>query len=1376
MSDDKNKNLPATRDDTPAGRRLVAIVDKKVSLQTVVEGTTRVAGSPFRAVARYWALAHGRLPDAPNRKSALAHLPKGSEGLLRRDGSIILARRGTGRARGSFAQMFDSKEREKAKEERYKVVTEMLAEAKREGLKLSDISLVDHKLGLLTLSRMDDLDGADFRRSTVDRVDFVRTNLRGASFWRAKLIGPCFEGADLRDADFTSASVDTEKGADFALADLRGAKFSHDFPFDKVRLQGANLEGVQIIGPRGEPIEGARLTYDGQLLYGDVNQDAKRLAAPDAPEAEAAAESDADADAAEPSLPILKFNDLKRNDGKDWEQTDLEGMTLSSQKEQKSIKDADLSGRSLQGARLTGVSFEGCDFSDVDLTKAGLSGVTFSKSNLRKADFTGSSNIAAHRIGSSRLMSRDINPAFVDCDLTGARLPLDWDYTSVNLRGSTVDGVVLVDAEGNPVHNASLVAGKGVVWAEGTRPDVVFEGRTVRGRDFSNTDLTGMPFEGGKLSSVTLSGADATGGQFGDASIEDSVLEGTKLAGAAFDGAKIYKTNLRNAKLAGSSFDGADVADNDMSGADLEGTSWNKAEVKRIKFVGANLKRADFTGVVDFWYSQKNGVFCDMSNADLTGARFRMDTDFKALVLDGAKLDGVVIVDMAGKAIPGAKLDADKKLVIDAKNPQLVEQGLDITGANEEFLSLEGLPLKGANLNLLTQRPFKLKGADLRGATLPDERLTDADFSETRLDGQRFCRGAKDTSFEHAVLKNAVFTSDQELHRVSFRHADLSDADFSRLKDFCWNRKGEDAKIDFRNTNLSGTRFRMDMDFDACDLRYANTKDALITDKSGRVIPGAVLQNDGKIKYDRSVDLGGKALVVAGYDLEWGPSLEGAPLKGADLSSFPSEGLKMAGADLRDAKMPEGALTAGDFRKAILDGWEVGEGKVENCSFRDASLKGVKFGHGVQIHTCDFRGADLSGADFSRMEDFWYTSGENPKFVRMEGANLTGARFRMDTDFGALTLQGATLDGVIITDMAGRDIPGATLGADGVVKYDPNADLGGKPLDLTGIRTDYAPLNDAPLQGADLSEFSMTDLKLRGANLSGALLPVVDQSSLDFTEAKLPGVKIGNYEIELNSYRRANLDGVVFEGTKIDRCDFRGASMKGADFSQCDDFWYSDQDRSQLQDADLTGSVWRVDLDLDGVNLAGAKLDQLVLKDRMGTTIPGAKLNARGQWEFASNVAAPEKPVSFEDARLGYIKLNGANIPGVSFNQGDAAGMVLANSTLTGADFGKTRLNGVDMRGAKLHKADFSRVAVDMDGAELNLEGADLTGATWPMHMKHAKINLKGAKLDGVVIVDRDGKPVSGASLTEAGVDHPDLHRPAEPANPEAGHRGEPWY
>lgn len=277
-TEDNGRNLPVTERDA---RRLRDVLDRKVSVQSVVNGTGRALATlgssatrgPLEKLARLWKLEGNARSRGDKWVEAFRSAWRKEDRVYRRDGSVLLMGRNT---------------------------RVMVANAGRDGVSLENADLSGGNWKLVPFTDTN-LTGVDFRNASLKDNNFRDSTVRNALFQGAMLNCPKFHGVDLRGADFRRATIKGySDGLDgFRNADLRGANFTGttftsclNGYREVVSMRGANLDGAIfslnanwsridlreaknvdkaiIVDRRGKPIPGARLMRTGGVIVDNV--------------------------------------------------------------------------------------------------------------------------------------------------------------------------------------------------------------------------------------------------------------------------------------------------------------------------------------------------------------------------------------------------------------------------------------------------------------------------------------------------------------------------------------------------------------------------------------------------------------------------------------------------------------------------------------------------------------------------------------------------------------------------------------------------------------------------------------------------------------------------------------------------------------------------------------------------------------------------------------------------------------------------------------------------------------------------------------------------------------------------------------------------
>ncbi|GAB5389275.1 MAG: hypothetical protein Alpg2KO_22430 [Alphaproteobacteria bacterium] len=160
-------------------------------------------------------------------------------------------------------------------------------------------------------------------------------------------------------------------------------------------------------------------------------------------------------------------------------------------------------------------------------------------------------------------------------------------------------------------------------------------------------------------------------------------------------------------------------------------------------------------------------------------------------------------------------------------------------------------------------------------------------------------------------------------------------------------------------------------------------------------------------------------------------TLTGADMRRADFNHSRVLFPKMDNADLREIQGERMRLTGGHARKANLAG-----ARLFMSSFEKADLSGTNWTRarmtGTSFTKCNLRGADFTNAVFRKRRIDTYR-GYKTFMIDFTGADLTGARFSINARFRDMNLKTARIEGVMLVDAQGNDMPNAQLKRDGSI-------------------------------------------------------------------------------------------------------------------------------------------------------------------------------------------------------------------------------------------------------------------------------------------------------------------------------------------------------
>jgi uncharacterized protein YjbI with pentapeptide repeats len=313
----------------------------------------------------------------------------------------------------------------------------------------------------------------------------------------------------------------------------------------------------------------------------------------------------------------------------------------------------------------------------------------------------------------------------------------------------------------------------------------------------------------------------------------------------------------------------------------------------------------------------------------------------------------------------------------------------------------------------------------------------------------------------------------------------------------------------------------------------------------------------------------------------------------------------------------------------------------------------------------DFRGADLTGANFSGSDltgTIWWDDltkrGPTLTFAQFNRANLTGVDLTRANLLGA-DLSGSNLTGAILTSanlfvaplsrvmLIGAELSYANL----TVAVLSSATLVGSNLGrttLNGTSLDYANL-----AAANMSSAVVRNANLYGATLTGADLQYAILTQADFSLAVLTGSNLVEANLARSSLRSAILIGANLSGANLTGANLSNANLTNANLS------YANLTNANLTEAKLSGA------NLSNANLTNANLTEAKLS---GANLSDANL---------SNAKLTK--ANLTEANLSY-----ANLTGASLSKRIAEGENLFGANLSGAKLNYANLTNAYVKGVSL--------------------------------------------------------------------------------------------
>ncbi len=305
----------------------------------------------------------------------------------------------------------------------------------------------------------------------------------------------------------------------------------------------------------------------------------------------------------------------------------------------------------------------------------------------------------------------------------------------------------------------------------------------------------------------------------------------------------------------------------------------------------------------------------------------------------------------------------------------------------------------------------------------------------------------------------------------------------------------------------------------------------------------------------------------------------------------------------------------------------------------------------------------------------------------------------------------------------------ASVRAEVVRALAANESLAGK--DLTGADLSGLDLSNADLAGAFLEAANLSNTNLSEANLADAVLVRADLTGAKLTAAKVAAANFGGATLHGTDLSGGlDLSDAVFAQAELIGTDLRGANLDKADFMD-----------ARLHDCNLSGvrakqllfisSEKDQGLDLSSLNMSGSELHECIFTYSNLENVDLSGASFCGSVLFASSAA------------------------GANFDGADCSNLrVVYESSMAGATFRKTKLEGANLRSSNLKGCDFS--GAEMTGADLSesdLEDAIFYQAVAPKSLM-MKANLKNANLTSANLMEAilqkaniDGANFQGANL-----------------------------
>ncbi len=287
-------------------------------------------------------------------------------------------------------------------------------------------------------------------------------------------------------------------------------------------------------------------------------------------------------------------------------------------------------------------------------------------------------------------------------------------------------------------------------------------------------------------------------------------------------------------------------------------------------------------------------------------------------------------------------------------------------------------------------------------------------------------------------------------------------------------------------------------------------------------------------------------------------NLNGADLRGTDLSETVLSGADLRGTDLLQANLSGALLTDANLSATNLRCANMDVASSNGTSFVGANMTEL------QASEADLVGANFESADLSDAKlDHSDMSGANFDGAELIGASLVG------TYFANASLNGANL---IDTNLCEAELSGAEMTL---------STLSGANLHKALLFG--ANLTEAELIRTCLKEVDMTEAQCKDANFVGADLCDANANGSNLTGANLSQTNLSGATFITTDLRSANLEQATLNRASLIRASLNGANLSGANLS------HANLREAKLGTSNLSGVDFS-EANLENANLNMAKL------------------------------------------------------------------------------------------------------------------------------------------------------------------------------------------
>lgn len=416
---------------------------------------------------------------------------------------------------------------------------------------------------------------------------------------------------------------------------------------------------------------------------------------------------------------------------------------------------------------------------------------------------------------------------------------------------------------------------------------------------------------------------------------------------------------------------------------------------------------------------------------------------------------------------------------------------------------------------------------------------------------------------------------------------------------------------------------------------------------------------------------------------------------------------------------------------------------------------------------------------YARYEDHDRAEAAFTRLLAVAPRDLAGLLGRAQVRYQVRQYQAALADFDLALAVSPQHLPAHKGRAMTLANMGQAGQLGPLDRDFSGFenrgRISLAGLDlrGASFQGAQLDGVDFTGADLRGADFSGATLRAVQFTNARLAQARFDGLqradgtRFHGADASQTSFKKANLvdtwfdgaelAGADFDGAKLEQTSFKGAALRGVRMKN-----------ASLRVADLSGTQWD-GADLSGADLRGAKANGAVLR---GVSLRGAQIGfSIGGYDIGDWRGADLSDADLADVRWSPILtdcrtrlppgLRPETLPLLPVwdhcpGSPPATGLRGGYEKQKGPKLNKTQAQGARLAGRDL--SGFAFWGAVMDGSDLrgtNLTKADIQSGSW------AGVRLDNATLVDALVMGVDFKDASfrGADLSGARLDNADLSR-----------------